>query len=74
MNLTWLVLPFDTDAVRLLFEASGGVPREINRICKLALEHARANDLALLDAAIINSVTDDLRRHGGLLTLCEIAS
>ena len=67
-------MPFDTDAVRLLFEASGGVPREINRICKLALEHARANDLALLDAAIINSVTDDLRRHGGLLTLCEMAS
>ena len=63
-------LPFDADAVRLLFEASGGVPREINRICKLALDHARGNDLALLDAAIINSVTDDLRRHGGLHDPC----
>jgi general secretion pathway protein A len=63
-------LPFDTDAVRLLFEASGGVPREINRICKLALDHASGNGLALLDAAIINSVTDDLRRHGGLHDPC----
>jgi general secretion pathway protein A len=67
-------MPFDDNAVRLLFEASGGVPREINRICKLALEHARANDLAHLDASIINSVTDDLRRHGGLLTPCEMTS
>jgi len=67
-------MPFDTDAVRLLFEASGGVPREINRICKLALDHARAHDLALLDAAIINSVTDDLRRHGGLLDPCVMPS
>ncbi len=67
-------MPFNTDAVRLLFEASGGVPREINRICKLALEHARTNGLGLLDAAVINSVTDDLRRHGGLVRLCEIAS
>jgi len=67
-------MPFDTDAVRLLFEASGGVPREINRICKLALDHARAHDLALLDAAIVNSVTDDLRRHGGLLDPCVMPS
>jgi general secretion pathway protein A len=67
-------MPFDADAVRLLFEASGGVPREINRICKLALDHARANDLALLDASIINSVTDDLRRHGGLLDPCVMPS
>jgi general secretion pathway protein A len=67
-------MPFDADAVRLLFEASGGVPREINRICKLALDHARANDLVLLDASIINSVTDDLRRHGGLLDPCGMPS
>ena len=67
-------IPFDADAVRLLFEASGGVPREINRICKLALDHARANNLTLLDASIINSVTDDLRRHGGLLDPCVMPS
>ena len=66
--------PFDADAVRLLFEASGGVPREINRICKLALDHARANGLTVLDAGIINSVTDDLRTHGGLLDPCVMPS
>ena len=67
-------IPFDADAVRLLFEASGGVPREINRICKLALDHARTNNLTLLDASLINSVTDDLRRHGGLLDPCVMPS
>ena len=67
-------MPFDADAVRLLFEASGGVPREINRICKLALDHARANGLTVLDAGIINSVTDDLRTHGGLLDPCVMPS
>jgi len=65
-------VPFEDAAVRLLFESSGGVPREINRICKLALDHARANKLSMLDADIINSVTDDLRRHGGLLDPCAI--
>lgn len=67
-------MPFDADAVRLLFEASGGVPREINRICKLALDHARSNNLTLLDASLINNVTDDLRRHGGLLDPCVMTS
>ena len=65
-------MPFGDDAVRCLFETSGGVPREINRICKLALDHARANGIDTLDAALINSVTDDLRRHGGLLDPCAI--
>ena len=64
--------PFDEDAVRRLFETSGGVPREINRICKLALDHARANSITRLDAGIINTVTEDLQRHGGLLDPCAI--
>jgi general secretion pathway protein A len=65
-------MPFEPEAVQLLFEASGGVPREINRVCKLALDHARANRLARLDATVINSVSDDLRRHGGLLDPCAM--
>jgi general secretion pathway protein A len=64
--------PFDATAVQRLFEASGGVPREINRIGKLALDHARANGLASLDAATISSIADDLQRHGGLLDPCGI--
>jgi general secretion pathway protein A len=64
--------PFDEDAVRRLFETSGGVPREINRICKLALDHARANGIDRLDAGLINTVTEDLQRHGGLLDPCAI--
>lgn len=64
--------PFDAGAVQCLFEASGGVPREINRICKLALEHARASGMANLDAHAIRSITGDLQRHGGLLDPCAI--
>jgi len=66
--------PFDATAVQRLFEVSGGVPREINRIGKLALDHARANGLASLDAAAISSVARDLQRHGGLLDSCEISA
>ena len=57
--------------MQLVYDASGGVPREINRICKLALDHARCNGIALLDTDTINIVTDDLRRHGGLLDPCS---
>jgi general secretion pathway protein A len=63
--------PFSPAAVQLVYDASGGVPREINRICKLALDHARCNGIALLDTDTINIVTDDLRRHGGLLDPCS---
>lgn len=65
-------VPFDAGAVQCLFEASGGVPREINRICKLALEHARASGRANLDAHAIRSITGDLQRHRGLLDACAI--
>jgi len=58
--------PFEPDAVELLHQVSRGIPREINRICKLALEHALRTRQQLISRAAIQAVADDLRRHGGL--------
>lgn len=58
--------PFDDAALEILFQASRGIPREVNRICKIALEHVLAEDLGRFTAHAIGTVVDDLRRHGGL--------
>ena len=58
--------PFDSGAVELLYQASRGIPREINRIGKLALEHALRTRQASISHAVIEAVVHDLRRHGGL--------
>jgi general secretion pathway protein A len=58
--------PFDPDALDALFRASRGIPREVNRICKIALEHVLVEGSGRFTAFAINTVVDDLRRHGGL--------
>ena len=58
--------PFDDDAFDILFRASHGIPREVNRICKVALEYVLTKDLGRFTGSAIATVVDDLRRHGGL--------
>jgi general secretion pathway protein A len=58
--------PFDDEAVDCLYRASRGTPREINRICKIALEHILAEGMGRFTGPAIATVVDDLRRHGGL--------
>ncbi len=58
--------PFSAEAMELLHRSSRGIPREINRIGKLALEHVRNQGLGDFDEAVIATVVKDLRRHGGL--------
>ncbi len=58
--------PFSAAAMNLLYRASRGIPREINRIGKLALEHVRNQGLSEFDEKVIATVVEDLRRHGGL--------
>jgi general secretion pathway protein A len=58
--------PVTAAAIALLHRASRGIPREINRLCKLALEHAITRGLPTLDAAGLDVVVSDLRRHGAL--------
>lgn len=51
------------EALEILFRYTLGVPREINRACKLALEHAFALDRDGIEADIIKTVLEDLERH-----------
>lgn len=57
---------FTGDAAALLYQASRGVPREINRMAKLSLEAAAAAGLPAVDYAQVHSVVEDLRRHQSL--------
>jgi len=56
--------PFTSSAAEAIFEYSQGVPRDINRIAKLTLDHAIANRLPRVDARIVKVVGEDLARHG----------
>jgi type II secretory pathway predicted ATPase ExeA len=54
---------FSADAARALFQASRGIPREINRLAKLSLESAAVQGLESVEAGQVHSVIDDLRRY-----------
>lgn len=51
-----------TAAVRL-HEATGGVPRQVNRLAKLALEHAWLTGAGQVEVESVNAVVRDLERH-----------
>ncbi len=51
---------FTSAAVRLIWESSGGVPREINTLCFNALLLARAAEQKQVHPAILNEVLADL--------------
>ena len=54
---------FTPTAAEALFNATHGVPREVNRLAKLALEHAWVGEAAKVDAPAITAVVRDLERH-----------
>ncbi len=54
---------FSPGAALEIFHATHGVPRAVNRLAKLALEHAWVSDAAKVDAVAVNSVVRDLERH-----------
>jgi general secretion pathway protein A len=59
-------LPFTDEALDLLHRASRGIPREINRIGKIALDQVLTTGDARFTADAVAAVVEDLRRHGGL--------
>ena len=65
---------FDDGAVALLYEASRGVAREINRLAKLCMETARASSAQRIGAGHVRTVVDDLRRHQPMPVLGGISS
>jgi general secretion pathway protein A len=54
------------DAAERAFQASHGVPRELNRIAKLALEFAWLKEYAQVNLPAVEAVIRDLERHQNL--------
>ena len=57
---------FASDAVAQLFSACHGVPRELNRLAKLALEVAWLRQMPLVGVPAVDTVIRDLSRHQNL--------
>jgi len=57
---------FPTDSVERLFQVSLGIPREINRIAKLALEFAWVKEFSEVNLNAVEAVIRDLERHQNL--------
>ena len=57
---------FAPDAVAQLFGACHGVPRELNRLAKLALEVAWLRQMPQVAASAVDTVIRDLSRHQNL--------
>ena len=57
---------FPADAVARAFQVSTGVPRELNRIAKLALEFAWVKELQQVTIEAVEAVIRDLERHQNL--------
>lgn len=51
---------FDEAALERLFEASRGIPREINRLCDLSLIAAMSAEEMTVSEAVVSSVADEL--------------
>ena len=54
---------FTAPALQLLYSASQGIPREVNRLAKLALEHACVSGTTTVSGQAIVAVVRDLERH-----------
>ncbi len=54
---------FTAGALEIIFRSTGGVPREINRLCKLALNYGFAQELAEIDKEDIDLIIEDMRKH-----------
>jgi len=55
---------FTKAAIDLICEATNGIPREINRICKLSLDTAFAFNENNISKTIVNSIVKDINFHG----------
>jgi general secretion pathway protein A len=56
---------FTGPALELIFRFTGGVPREINRVCKLALNFGFAQGVPVLGPEEVQIIIDDLREQCG---------
>jgi len=54
---------FNSDAVEPIYLSSGGIPRSINRICKLAIDFGFARQIKTIDSSIIEAIIRDFNIH-----------
>lgn len=54
---------FSPESIDLIYKDSGGVPREVNRTCKLALHHAAAIEAKEVSADTIQLIIEDIHKH-----------
>jgi general secretion pathway protein A len=57
---------FPPEAIARLFNVSKGIPRELNRLAKLALEYAWLRDMPCVTENAVEMVIRDLSRHQNL--------
>ena len=50
---------FTEDALTTIFQISGGIPREINKICDMSLVYAVSADKPYVDGALVNELLAD---------------
>jgi type II secretory pathway predicted ATPase ExeA len=63
---------FDPEALQLIHECTGGVPRLVNLVCDTALVYGFSEQQPLIDAQIVRQVLQDRAVNGSLtLTNCE---
>ena len=55
--------PFTVDAVKLIFQATSGIPRAINILCDSALLYGFAEESQTIDDTIIKNVLSELDLH-----------
>lgn len=63
--------PVSEGAIELIHRTTRGIPREINRLCKLALDHLLTHSGDQLNKEAVAVVVNDLRRHGALETIAD---
>ena len=54
---------FTDPALEMIFRMTSGVPREINRLCKLALTYGFARNLSEISNDDIQVILEDMRKH-----------
>jgi len=56
---------FSDDSMDFLANATNGIPREINRVCKLSMDFAYSQNAKIIDKDIVKAVVLDLHRQQG---------
>ncbi len=54
---------FDSEGIDLLYQFSGGCPRQINRVCKLAVDRACVLHKSTIDAGMLRMIIDDFEKQ-----------